>query len=124
MNADRDFLPLREAAAVLGVTVDALRTRVRRGTLAARKEPTPPYRWLVAVPAAGQAAPPPADASARLAALEAENTALRRELAAQGEALRFERDQAERLAVAHERLTRALPPPRDPPPRRRWRWWG
>ena len=122
MNADRDFLPLREAAAVLGVSVDALRARVRRGTLAAQKEPAPPYRWLVAVPAAGQA--PPASAAADcVAALEAENAALRRELAAQGEALRFERDQAERLAVAHERLTRALPPPRDPPSRPWWRWW-
>ena len=48
MNVDRDLLPMREAAAVLGVTQDSIRARIRRGTIEARKESG---RWMVAVPA-------------------------------------------------------------------------
>ena len=41
MNVDRDLIPMREAAAALGVSVDALRERIRRGTIEARKESGP-----------------------------------------------------------------------------------
>ena len=59
----------------------------------------------------------------RVTALEAENEALRRELATVHDALRFARAQAERSAVTLEQLTRALPAPQpDPAARRRWPW--
>ena len=132
MNVDRDLLPMREAAAVLGVTQDAIRARIRRGTIEARKESG---RWMVAVPVAVQDAArdttaTDVDAAARIAALEADAAALREQVAGQREligelreALRHERAHAASLATAHERLTLALPAPVDDPlPRRRRRW--
>ena len=104
---------------------EALCRRLRAGTLAGEKETTPPYRWLVDVSGDAQARVGTLAAADtdHVAALEAENAGLRRELATLGEALRFARDQAERSAVTLEQLTRALPAPQpDPPPRRPWRW--
>ena len=49
VSAPMPKLPLAEAATVLGVSTSALRRRLRAGTLAGEKEPTPPYRWLVEV---------------------------------------------------------------------------
>ena len=131
MNVDRDLLPMREAAAVLGVTQDAIRARIRRGTIEARKESG---RWMVAVPADVQDAArdttaTDVDAVARIAALEADAAALRSQVAGQRElidelreALRHERGEAAKVSAAHERMTLALPAPQaDPPPRRR-RW--
>ena len=128
MNATRDLVPIREAAARLDTTVDALRARVRRGTIEARKEEHPPYRWLVAVPADDQDTDrADVDAAARIAALEADTAALRTEVAGLRElvgelreTLRHERAHAASVASAHERLTLALPAPREG--RRRWPW--
>ena len=135
MNADRDLVPIREAVARLDTTVDALRARIRRGTIEARKEEQPPYRWLVAVPANDQHATrdtdrADVDAAARIAALEADGAALRTEVAGLREligelreTLRHERAEAAKVSTAHERMTLALPaPPADPPRRRRWPW--
>ncbi len=118
-------LPLIEASQVLGVSMSALRRRLRAGTLTGEKETTPPYRWLVEVSGDAQSrigTSTAADAD-HVVALKAENAGLRRELATLGEALRFARDQAERSAVTLEQLTRALPALQpDPLPRRQWRW--
>ena len=128
MNATRDLVPIREAAARLDTTVDALRARVRRGTIEARKEGQPPYRWLVAVPADDQDTErADVDAAARIAGLEADAAALRTEVAGLQElikelreTLRHERAHAASVASALERLTLALPAPREG--RRRWPW--
>ena len=129
MAANRDLLPLKEAAAATGVSVDALRRRIRRGTIQAEKESAPPYRWMVAVPgdARTDAGPPPGERVAALeaqaAALTVDNEVMRRELTVLHDALRHERSQAERLAVTFEQAMRALPAPQpDPLPRRRWPW--
>ena len=87
MNATRDLLPMREAAAVLGVTQDAIRARIRRGTIEARKESG---RWMVAVPvdvqdAARDTTATDVGAAARIAALEADAAALRTQVAVQRE---------------------------------------
>ena len=131
MNADRDLIPIREAAVRLDTTVDALRARVRRGSIEAHKESAPPYRWLVAVPADDQDTDrADVDAAARIAGLEADAAALRTEVAGLQElikelreTLRHERAEAAKVSTAHERMTLALPaPPADPPRRRRWPW--
>ena len=86
MAADRDLIPLKEAAAAIGVSVDALRRRIRRGTIQAEKESAPPYRWMVAVPgdARTDVGPPPGERVAALeaqaAALTVDNEVMRREL--------------------------------------------
>jgi hypothetical protein len=46
------FVPLRAAVALLGVSDDTIRRRIKAGTLTARQEPTAAgFRWLVDVPA-------------------------------------------------------------------------
>ena len=129
MAADPERLLLKDAAEVLGVSVDALRRRIRRGTIQAEKESEPPYRWLVTVPgdARTDLGPPPGERIEALevqnAALTADNDAMRRELTVLHETVRHERGQAERLAVTFEQAMRALPAPQPDPPRRRgWRW--
>ena len=132
MAGDGELLPLREAAAVLGVSVDALRARIRRGTVEASKVSG---RWLVAVQIDDQDAPrtdqdaarAAVDAAARIAALETDAAALRTEVVALRAAnatleatLEHERAQAASLARAHERMTLTLPAPREG--RRRWPW--
>ena len=130
MNATRDLVPIREAAARLDTTVDALRARVRRGSIEAHKESAPPYRWLVAVPAGDQDTDrADVDAAARSAALETDAAALRTEVAGLRTsnadlraALDHERAQAGRVTRTLERLTLALPGPPAAPRRRRWPW--
>ena len=131
MAGDGELLPLREAAAVMDINPDALRARVRRGSIEAHKESAPPYRWMVRIPATARtAARADVDAAARIAGLEADAAALRLEVAALRTsnadlrtALEHERQQAGRVTRTLERLTLALPAPVDDPlPRRRWRW--
>ena len=111
------LIPLAEAAAALGVSVDTVRRRLRAGTLEGEKESTPPGRWRVRVPADAQQGLGD-HVGEHLAVLEGENAALRRELATANEALRFERDRWERTVTTFEQMARALPAPR----RRGWRW--
>lgn len=93
------------AARVLGITPDAVRARIRRGTLPATTDAD--GRYLVRVPAgAGVASPTAGDMTAELLAT------LRREI----EDLRRDRDQyarlADFLAAQNAALTqRILPPP-------------
>ena len=131
MTGDGELLPLREAAAAMDINPDALRARVRRGSIEAHKESAPPHRWMVRIPdAARTAARADVDAAARIAALEADAGVLRTEVAALRAAnadlrtaLDHERAQAGRVTRTLERLTLALPAPVDDPlPRRRWRW--
>ena len=105
MKVDRDLIPMREAAAVLRVTVDALRACIRRGTIEAHKDSG---RWMVVVPvdvqdAAKDTATVDLDAAARIATLEA--------------TLEHERAQVASSARAHERITLALPAADHDPPR-------
>ena len=130
MDADHKLLPLREAAAAMDINPDALRARVRRGSIEAHKESAPPHRWMVRIPdTARAAARADVDAAARIATLEADAAALRTEVAALRTsnadlraALDHERAQAGRVTRTLERLTLALPAPVDDPPRRRRRW--
>ena len=109
---------------------DALRARVRRGSIEAHKESAPPHRWMVRIPdTARAAARADVDAAARIAALEADAGVLRTQVAALRTsnadlrtALEHERQQAGRVTRTLERLTLALPAPVDDPPRRRWPW--
>ena len=123
------FVPVPDAAVILGIHPDTVRRRLRAGTLRGQRDPGPRARWLVEVD--DDATTPPDDATARrVVEVEADNAALRRELQTVHEALRYERAQAELLAKAHEQLTRALPAPAavalpantTTPPRRPWRW--
>ena len=114
----------------MDINPDALRARVRRGSIEAHKESAPPHRWMVRIPdTARTAARADVDAAARIAALEADAGVLRAEVAALRTtnadlrtALEHERQQAGRVTRTLERLTLALPAPVDDPPRRRRRW--
>ena len=45
-----DWLPIRQAANQLGISVDTVRRRIQRNDIASRREQTPQgYRWLVRV---------------------------------------------------------------------------
>ena len=123
------WLPIRAAAAALGVAPDTIRRRLRRGTLVGRQDAGPPRRWLVEVPMPAASGPPP-DAGAptrqefeqTIAALEAANQALRGQLATVHDTLAHERGEAAKVSAALEQFSRALPAPPSEPPRRRWRW--
>ena len=56
MTGDGELLPLREAAAAMDINPDALRARVRRGSIEAHKESAPPHRWMVRIPDAARTA--------------------------------------------------------------------
>jgi hypothetical protein len=84
IDAGLDAVPLADAAAALGITVDAARKRIKRGTLLAFKAAD--STWMVPRPAVdtepGQctAADHDADQSALVARLDAEIAYLHREL--------------------------------------------
>lgn len=104
------------------MSVDALRRRIRRGTLKGKKETEPPYRWLVAVPGTATTVigPPPSE---RIEQLEAENARLRGDLANARENERKWHAANEATHTNFALALRMLPPPaRADPPRRRWRW--
>ena len=84
-NNGGDFLTIREAADALGMTSDAIRSRVKRGSLEGKKQGR---AWLVnrqaiesLMDARPVAAPRDTDAAARIAAAEARAEALEKELA-------------------------------------------
>jgi hypothetical protein len=115
-------IPLREAAAVLGVSVDALRARIRRGTVEASKVSG---RWLVDVQIDDQDAPrtdQDASSSDLVAQLTADNEALRRELADVRGRQRAELERLDAALATMATMARALPAPPTDPPRRRRRW--
>ena len=115
-------IPLREAAAVLGVSVDALRARIRRGTVEASKVSG---RWLVDVQIDDQDAPrtdQDASSSDLVAQLTADNEALRRELADVRGRQRAELERLDAALDTMKTMARALPAPPTDPPRRRRRW--
>ena len=115
-------IPLREAAAVLGVSVDALRARIRRGTVEASKVSG---RWLVDVQIDDQDAPrtnQDASSSDLVAQLTADNEALRAELADVRGRQRAELERLDAALATMATMARALPAPPTDPPRRRRRW--
>lgn len=58
---DEAYIPLAEAAEQLGVSVDTIRRRIRKGLFEARREPTAAgFKWLVRIPDDGQLPPPTA----------------------------------------------------------------
>lgn len=120
-------LPLQEAARVLGLNERTVRRRLRAGTLDGKKDPMS-GRWQVTMP--DDAPDTPGDAAAmpdtpdtglqqRVAVLEVELEATRRELATATAALDRERQRYDDQRETFETMLRLLPAPR---PRRRWRW--
>ena len=118
------FVPVADAAAIMGAHPDTVRRRLRAGTLRGQRDPGPPARWLVEVPDDATAPTDDATALARQAAdLQAENRMLRGQLATMHATLDHEREQSELLAKAHEQLTRALPAPAADAAPARAPWW-
>ena len=125
--------PLPEAAALLGVSVDTVRRRIRSGALIGAKDTAPPHRWRVELPSTLPSTPTqppgPADAGGRVAeleaanaALEADNAALRGELADVRNHQRAELERLDDALDTMKTMARALPAPPTDPPRRRRRW--
>ena len=123
-----NLVPLPDAAALLGVSVDTVRRRIRSGAMIGAKDTAPPHRWRVELP--GELTQSPAAAleaeNARLrrelAALEADNEALRRELADVRGRQRAELERLDAALATMATMARALPAPPTDPPRRRRRW--
>jgi len=93
-------VPLREAAARLGVSVDTVRRRLRRGELTGVQAPTPQgFTWLVDVPEEAAQAPPP---------LTGETDALRSMVEVLRDQLDARTREVSELHVLLERQTRLL----------------
>lgn len=116
---------VREASAALGISETAILKRIKRGTLPAEKDQA--GQWRVSLPAGhvvpdstgqvpdqadggtGQAPSSlPADTLARLAALEAENAAMREALAEARKDRDAWHDQAQQAQAATDRALQAL----------------
>ena len=100
-------VPVREAAARLGVSTDTVRRRMRSGGLAATKRPTPQgFVWLVELPddAPPGVRPPVVGDDTEVARLRAQVDGLR-ELAGE---LRRERDDWREQAVKSDDAAREL----------------
>lgn len=81
-----EWLSLSEASDQLGVSVDTLKRRIRKGEMEGRKEPIASgFRWLVRIPSDGKVPPP-------RAVVPINDHALRNQLAVKDEQLR-QRDQ-------------------------------
>ena len=133
-------VPAEEAAARLGITVDAVRKRIARGRLTGHKAAG---RWYVTFDGdtgpdsnrttgqdktrtrrqtgqdrTGQPDTPPADVAARLAALEADNAALRGQLADLQQDRDAWREQAQAVTTALQQQQALAVPDRmkDMPP--------
>jgi hypothetical protein len=125
-DSTQHIATVREAAIALGVSEGAILKRIRRGTLPAEKDQA--GQWRVSLPAGmavpdstgqvpdaagagtGQATPTalPAETLARLAALEAENAALRGALAAAEKDRDAWHAQAQQAQAATDRALQAL----------------
>lgn len=127
-------ITVEEAAAVLGITIAAVRKRLERGQLSGERQGR---RWIVYLDA--EPTPRPAHgatgdrthADARQDAGQGELDALRRYAATLEDQLRTKDGQLMALSLTVERLTRALPAPADSPaseaqppsPRPWWSRW-
>ena len=143
------WVPVRDAAAVLGLSEDTIKRRLKVGALAARKEPTARgFRWVVEVPDAAPAQPPQMGApdsngataqgsSGEIAALRQHLAAVERELEHRNRELEARDRDVERLIILLQRAQGAVlpagpidrataePPHQRPhqPPLRRHPWW-
>ena len=121
-------IPLQEAARVLGLSERTVRRRLLSGALAGEKDPAS-GRWHVTMP--DEVPDTPADAAStpdnadhdlrqRVAVLEVQLEATRRELATSTSTLAIERRRYDDQRETFETMLRLLPAP--PERRRRWRW--
>ena len=103
--------------------MDAIRARIRRGTIEARKESG---RWMVAVPVVDQDVPSPDQGTtATIAALESDNAVLRADVAALRRENHDLRANKTRLEAHVDRLTERIPlalTDEQTGRRRGWRW--
>ena len=118
-------LLLQEAARVLGLSERTVRRRLLSGALAGEKDPAS-GRWHVMMP--DEVPDTPTDAAAmrdnadqrqRVAVLEVQLEAARRELATATTTLAIEQQRYADQRSTFETMLRLLP---APPERRRWRW--
>ena len=119
-------LPLQEAARVLGLSERTVRRRLQAGTMAGEKDPAS-GRWHVMMPdeapdtpADAASTPDNADQRQRVAVLEVQLEAARRELATATTTLAIERQRYADQRETFETMLRLLPAP--PERRRRWPW--
>ena len=125
------LIPLREVARKLSVDERTVRRRLRNGTMDGEKDPVS-GRWLVTMPDTAPDSPdnePDAadnaghDLRQRVAVLEVQLEATRRELATATSTLAIERRRYDDQRETFETMLRLLPAPAADPPRRRgWRW--
>ena len=122
-GADRRRLTVPKAAEALGVTVDAVRGRIRRGKLEAEHDAGTVYVWIDAAEGADSRGPsetsqgPPSDQSERINDLREQVDYLREQLEQANER---DRENRRLLAAALERMPPALeaaesPQSRAPP---------
>jgi hypothetical protein len=103
----RQRLDVREAAEVLGTTVDAVRKRIQRGSLESEKVDDRVYVWL-------DTGEPQSDTGALISELRAHNTTLHEQLESERQA----HAEARRLLLrALERIPPALEAPESSEPR-------
>jgi hypothetical protein len=101
----RRRLDLREAAEILGASVDAVRKRIQRGTLESEKVDGKVYVWL-------DDGAPRSDIETLISEMRAHNETLREQLEAERQA----HAEARRLlAAALERIPPQIEPPRETP---------
>ena len=141
------WVPVKEAALILGVSDDTLKRRLKLGQIEGQKEPTPKgFRWLVEVEGETGESPPEAAKQESEQREEPEFVLLRQmndDLRAERERLWVEvesrRREVAELHVLLQQLQRSLPPPQErhdatapaavatveaavEPPRRQ-KWW-
>lgn len=111
-TVENEYVPLAEAAERLGVSVDTIRRRIRKGGLDGRKEATAAgFKWLVRLPEGGALPPPPSQT--QIVPINDQAIGLfRDQLAVKDEQLRQRDQEIERL---HTLLAQALerPPASD-----------
>jgi hypothetical protein len=109
-------LTVHDAARRLGVSEDAIRMRIKRGSLAANKEGGRLYVLLDTEPTPDQ---PSSDTTALISAKDETIATLREQLASERQALEAERDahaESRRLLLqALQKIPDAIEPPQEPP---------
>jgi Helix-turn-helix domain len=134
---------MAEAAKLLGVSVDTIRRKLRRGELQGYQQPRPQgFVWVVELPedlenpgntfAEGIASTPASDGGSKdevhsleevVAVLQAQVTAQQKQMEAQQEELAAKNKQIEQLHILLQQAQAALPAPRGNG-RPWWRFWG
>jgi hypothetical protein len=135
-----ELVSLPEAAQRLGVSVDTVKRRLRRGELKGRQEPRPQgYTWLIEVPDNNSGSTADSNATSMadldsgtvevlnlremLTMAQAQITVQQEQLAMKDQQLETKDRQIEQLHVLLQQAQAALPAPRE---NRRswWRFWG